>query len=298
MTVRTTQQHHHALWLMLACTLMWSIGGVVTRQLHAAQGFEITFWRSLVAALTVALYLAVVQGHKAVHHIRAGGWPLWLSGLCWAVMFSCFMMALSLTSVANVLITQSLGPVFTALLAWVVFKRAIALRTWLAILVAACGIALMYAFDVGKVSGRQLLGVVVALGIPVFAAVNFVIYQHGGKAIDFSSAVMLGGLGSAAVMLPLAWPLSASLHDIALLALLGVVQLGVPCVLLVHAARHLAAPEAALLALLEVIFGIMWAWLFAGEQPGTFTLAGGAMVLGALAFNEWWGMRVARSAVV
>jgi drug/metabolite transporter (DMT)-like permease len=276
---------------MLACTLMWSIGGVVTRKLENAAGFEITFWRSLVAALTVAIYLAVAQGKATWQRIAHAGWPLWVSGVCWAVMFSCFMIALSLTSVANVLITQSLGPVFTALLAWVVLRKAIPVRTWFAIFVAACGITLMYAVDVAGLSGKHAVGVLVALGIPVFSAVNLVMYQRSGKAVDFSAAVMIGGVISAIAMLPLAWPVHASAHDLAWLTLLGVVQLGIPCVLLVRAARHLSAPETALLALLEVIFGIVWAWLLVGERPGQTTLIGGAMVLGALAFNEWLGMR-------
>jgi drug/metabolite transporter (DMT)-like permease len=300
---RTAQQHRNALLLMLACTLMWSIGGVVTRQITQTPGFEVTFWRSVVAALTVAVYLIATQGGGgAVAKIRAGGTPLWLSGLCWAVMFSCFMIALSLTTVANVLITQSLGPIFTALLAWLVLRRAIPSRTWLAIFIAACGITLMYAFDVANLSGKHIVGVAVALGIPVFSAINLVLYQksamQGKGGVDFSAAVMLGGIGSALAMLPLALPFATSAQDLAWLTLLGVVQLGIPCVLLVHAARRLAAPEVALLALLEVIFGILLAWLLVGEQPGQTTLIGGAMVLGALALNEWWGMRVARSAVV
>jgi drug/metabolite transporter (DMT)-like permease len=274
---------------------MWSIGGVVTRKLENAAGFEITFWRSLVAALTVALYLGIVQGRDAWQRVAHAGPQLWVSGVCWAVMFSCFMISLSLTSVANVLITQSLGPVFTALLAWVALRKPVALRTWVAIFIAACGIAVMYAFDVAGLSGKHIIGVFVALGIPVFSAINLVVYQRGGKAVDFSAAVMVGGLISALIMLPLAWPLKTSWHDLAWLTLLGVVQLGIPCVLLVRAARHLSAPETALLALLEVIFGIVWAWFLVGERPGQTTLIGGAMVLGALALNEWWGLRAARA---
>jgi hypothetical protein len=80
-------------------------------------------------------------------------------------------------------------------------------------------------------------------------------------------AVLLGALLSAAVTLPLAWPLQASGHDIGLLALLGVVQLAIPCLLVVRLTRELPAPEIALLALLEVIFGVLLAWLGAGEVP-------------------------------
>ena len=49
-----------------------------------------------------------------------------------------------------------------------------------------------------------------------------------------------------------------------------------------YSARTLAAPEVALLALLEVLFGVAWAWLGAGEQPSSAVLSGGALGLGLL----------------
>jgi len=96
---------------------------------------------------------------------------------------------------------------------------------------------------------------------------------------------------SSAVTLPLALPSRASSHDILLLGMLGVFQLALPCMLAVRLARSLAAPEISLLALLEIIFGIAWAWWGANEQPAPQVLAGGALVLGTLALNEAWGLR-------
>jgi drug/metabolite transporter (DMT)-like permease len=78
---------------------------------------------------------------------------------------------------------------------------------------------------------------------------------------------------------------------LALLALLGVVQLAIPCVLVVLCGRVLKAPELALLGLLEVIFGILLAWLGAGEEPAAAVLTGGALVIGALVFNELLGWK-------
>ena len=97
---------------------------------------------------------------------------------------------------------------------------------------------------------------------------------------------MIGGAISALCTLPLAWPLDVSGHDLALLLVLGVFQLGIPCVLVMHAARYLTAAETSLLALLEVVFGILLTWAFGGEQPGAATLLGGCAVLAALVFNE------------
>jgi drug/metabolite transporter (DMT)-like permease len=279
-------KHRTAVTLMVACALMWSLGGVVSRQLESAEGLAVTFWRSTFAALTVLVWLFASRTPRPFAVLTSGGRTVWLSGLMWAVMFTCFMVALSLTRVANVLITQSLAPAFTALLAWWVLRRPVALRTWGAVGVAAAGIVTMYAVDVVGLEGRHVTGVLVALGIPVAAAINWVLLQRAGRDVDLTTAVLVGGLLSALVTLPFAWPLRISTHDLAWLALLGVVQLGIPCVLVMRVARYLSAAEMALLALLEVVFGILLAWGFGDERPGAATLIGGSLVLAALVYNE------------
>jgi len=104
-------------------------------------------------------------------------------------------------------------------------------------------------------------------------------------------AIMLGGFLSAIIALPMALPLQASAKDLALLSFLGVFQLGVPCMLMVLVSRVLPPPEIALLSLLEVLLGVLWAWLLIGEQPGAAALYGGGIVLAALVLNEISTMR-------
>ena len=127
--------------------------------------------------------------------------------------------------------------------------------------------------------------------IPFAAAANLVTLRAAHARVDLIPAVMLGGALSCLIALPLALPFNASSRDLVLLALLGVFQLGLPCMLLVIASRVLRAPEIALLALLEVVLGPLWAWLGAGETPGNATLYGGAIVLMALVLNEISTMR-------
>ncbi len=275
-----------AMLLVVACALMWSMGGVLSRFFQTAEGFEVTFWRSVFAALTVLAWFAFSGARSPLRQLKAGGAAVWASGLMWAVMFTCFMFSLSLTTVANVLITQSLAPVFTALLAGVVLRRPVAPRTWLAIFVAAAGICLMYVFDVSALDGRHALGVMVALGIPVAGAINWILLQRAGTSMDLTSAVLLGAVISAALTLPMAWPLGVGLHDLGLLAVLGVFQLGIPCILVMRAAARLPAAQISLLALLEVVFGIVLTWLFGSETPGWATVAGGLTVLAALVYDE------------
>ena len=289
--------HSRALFLMVLVTLMWSIAGVVTRQLQAAEGFEVTFWRSFFTLVALAVLLPLLQGRTLWARMRAAGWALWISGLCWSVMFTAFMLALTLTSVANVLVTMALGPLFTALVARFALGHRLAPRTWGAIVLAGIGIAWMYGRQLGGGDGGVLAGTLVALCVPVAAAINWTVVQRShaaGRDLDLVPAVLVGALLSSLTTLPAALPLSATPHDIGLLALLGVVQLAIPCVLAVRCARVLAAPEVSLLALLEVIFGIALAWLGAGEQPGPSVLVGGGLVILALVGNELLGWRARR----
>ena len=284
--------HSRAIALMVVITLMWSIAGVVTRHLEAARSFEVTFWRSFFTAVSLLVILPFFQGRALFSTIRAGGTPLWVSGICWSVMFTAFMVALTLTTVANVLVTLALGPFMTALVARVFIGNRIALRTWLAIAAAGAGIAWMYG---GQVDFRsQLDGTLVALLVPIAAAINWTVVQHSrshGKRIDLVPAVLVGAVISALLTLPLSFPMLATPRDIGLLAILGVFQLAIPCVLSVLCAGILKAPEISLLGLLEVIFGILLAWVGAGEVPGPSVLTGGALVVGALVVNELIGWR-------
>jgi drug/metabolite transporter (DMT)-like permease len=287
--------HRTALALMVLVTLMWSIAGVVTRHLEAARAFDLTFWRSAFNALALVPLLAWMRGPKALlRTLRQGGRALWLSGICWSVMFTAFMVALTLTTVANVLVTMALGPLFTALGARMALGQRLPPRTWAAVAAAGAGIAWMYGHALRMGDAQQVLGTLVALAVPVAAAVNWTLlhYLKGRRdAPDMPVALLIGALLSMALTWPFATPAATSAHDLALLALLGVVQLAIPCVLAVSVARVLAGPEIALLALLEVIFGVLWAWLGADEAPTVAVLGGGTLVLGALVANAVLGLR-------
>ena len=285
-------RHGQAVVLMVAVTLMWSIAGVITRHLEQARSFEVTFWRSFFTVLSLLVILPSFQGREVFAKIRHGGWPLWLSGVCWSVMFTAFMMALTLTSVANVLVTMAAGPFLTAVIARVFIGHRIPGRTALAIVIAGAGIAYMYGTQMSADTG--MAGTLVAMFVPIAAGVNWTVTQRShaqGRDVDLVPAVLVGAAISSMVTLPLAMPFRASGHDVALLALLGVVQLAIPCALSVLCARVLKAPEISLLGLLEVIFGIILAWWGAGEVPTPTVLTGGALVLGALMFNELVGWR-------
>jgi drug/metabolite transporter (DMT)-like permease len=276
-----------AVALMVAAPVLWSSAGVVTRHIERAEPFEQVFWRSFFAFAFVAGFLAFTRKSPA-QALRRAGMPGLFSGVMWAVMFTAFVIALSLTTTANTLVTMSVSPLLTVVCARIVLADPVPLRTWVAALAAMAGIAFMF----GSAVERDSIGMLVAFAIPVAAALNVVALRKYSASVDLIPAVMLGGALSALIALPLALPISASGKDLLLLAFLGVFQLGVPCMFLVLASRALLAPELALLGLLEVVLGPLWAWLGAGETPSGATLLGGALVLAALAGNELAALRI------
>lgn len=289
--------HLRAVSWMVLVTLLWSTAGVVSRHLEAAQSFEVTFWRSAFNALALAVALTVLRGPALWRGLLRSPRAVWVSGVCWSVMFTAFMVALTMTRVANVLVTMAIGPLVTALFARLFLHHRLPARTWAAIAVAGAGIAWMFGHEVQAADARSLLGMAVALAVPLAAAVNFTVLQHishgeaAGESQDMLPAVLIGALLSALCTLPLSWPLQASAHDLVLLAGLGVFQLALPCLMVVGLSRVLPAPEIALLGLLEVVFGVLWAWVGAGEAPGSTALTGGMLVLGALLANELVALR-------
>ena len=295
--------HSRAVLLMVGVTLMWSTAGLVSRHLEAARSFEVTFWRSLFNTVALTLALLAMRGPVRLwRDIGGGGRALWASAVCWSVMYTNFMLAITLTTVAMVLITMSIAPLLTALFARVLLGHRLPRRTWVAIGVAGLGIGWMFGRQAMGMGGTPsgMRGALVALGVPLAGAANWTLLQYLQqrharnptlRAPDMLPAVLLGALISTLVSWPLSRPWSATAHDLSLLALLGVFQLALPCLLVVQLARVLPAPEISLIGLLEVVFGVALVWLGAGEAPGPSALLGGTVVIAALLGNEWLALR-------
>ena len=273
------------------------MAGAVTRHLDSAASFEITFWRSAFSGLSLAVILSVMRGLGFWRTLLHAPPAIWISGVCWSIMFTAFMVAITLTTVANVLIIMALSPLITALFTRFFLNHRLPLFTWVAIALAAIGIISMFLHQGDETF--SVVGSIVSLAVPLAGAVNFTLLQHVGlgkthklaisadqPAHDMLQAVLIGAILSTLSTLPLALPIQASIHDIGLLSMLGVFQISIPCLLVVRLSRELPAPEISLLAQLEVIFGVTWAWLWAGEYLSTNTLVGGSLVLGALIANE------------
>jgi drug/metabolite transporter (DMT)-like permease len=273
---------------LVFCCLCWSIAGVFTRHLEAAKSFEVTFWRSFFCAICVALIIVFVQKKNLFSTLKNMGWLGLFSGCMWSLMFTCFMLAMTKTSTANTLLVSSLSPLFAAVLGWWVLGTRVKAITWFLIACALGGIWWMIRDGVNR---EGLIGMTIALGVPIGASINIVVLKKVHATVDFAPAVLLGGIGSCLITLPLSLPFVATPHDIGILAFLGIFQLAIPCMIMVNVVKNLAPQQVALLTLLEVILGPIWTWAFANEVLTAATLQGAAVVIAALAANEYFTNR-------
>jgi hypothetical protein len=286
---------------MVAATAMWSIAGVVTRMLESVQSFELDF-------------LAEFFYRYLLGFIPAGSARSWcfttLSACTQAVMAQRCMLGSHVHRVYGGVDARVCGRSSGHDVRWPL-AHGLGRQNFLQTnhptphVVSHCDCGCWHVLDVRRASisvdlpltlslwrdchGELLIGFLV----PTAAAVNWCVVQQArknGGSLDLLPAVLVGALISGVLTFVLAWPLHSSPHDIAWLALLGLVQLAMPCTLLVFCARILSAPEISLLSLLEVLFGIFLAWVGAGEEPSARVISGGALVIVALVVNAY-GMK-------
>ena len=187
------------------------------------------------------------------------------------------MLALNYATVANVLFMQAAAPMMAALLGWVFLRERVDGRTWVALALAAVGVAVMAAgsFDAGT------LAVVLPFLVAASFAVVIVIARHR-RDVSMMPATCASQVLVVLACLPFLSISSASESDWAILAGLGIGQMGAGLALLTIGARLIPAAQVAILSLLELVLGPLWVWLAYGERPATATVAGGVVVVTAV----------------
>jgi drug/metabolite transporter (DMT)-like permease len=259
--------------------LAWSSAGVLQRELTVGTATQLA-GRAVFAVLALFLYVTFLERGNPWNAFRAIGRPgLAIAGLM-AISSASFIVALNHTTVANVLFMQALAPIMAALLGVVVLKEPVSRNTWIAMAVAIAGVALM----VGGPGRPSLLGELLAFVMTLSFAVMLVITRHQ-REVSMAPATCLSQVIVLVLAAPFAQAGQIDGRDLALMALLGFGQIGLGLMLLSVGARLIPAAEVALISLLEIVLGPLWAWIAVSESPPAATLAGGAIVLAAVVFQ-------------
>jgi drug/metabolite transporter (DMT)-like permease len=266
--------------LVLLSALMWSFGGTFARFIEIQDSWTVVFWRSLWAAAFLISFMIWRGGWRGTLSLfRAMGLPGLAVACCFAMASTLFVVALSYTTVANILLMQAGVPLMAALLAWLLFREKVSPATWAAIAAVIAGVAIMVSESLdGTVSP---IGGVLALAIAAVFSVATVITRRFAH-VRMTPATCLGTLLAATFASTQAGTFSVSAHDMGFLFAFGVINLGLGLACFATGARMVPAAIAALLGTFEPLMGPIWVWLVHGEVPSTRTLIGGAVVFIAL----------------
>ena len=261
---------------ILLAAVAWSTAGLGQRGLDATAVTQVA-GRAFFAALALfALVLAMERRGTMRAFLGMGR-----SGLAMTVFLAissgAFLLALNHTSVANVLFMQAAAPMMAALLGWALISEPVDGRTWAALLLAGAGVAVMAAgsLDAG----------IAAVGLPLLMTASFavviVIARHR-RDVSMMPATCASQVLVVVVCAPFITLGSVTGDDWAILAALGVGQMGLGLAFLTIGARLIPPAQVALISLLEVVLGPLWVWLAYDERPSAATLAGGAIVVAAV----------------
>lgn len=278
--------------LVAAAAICWSSGGAIARMIEA-DPWTTVFWRSAFAATALFAFILWRDRERGLALFREMGWPGLAVASCFATASTCFVYALTLTTVANILIIQSTAPFLAAVLARFLLNERVRLRGWLTILAALAGVVIMVSDSVqrGSVMGDVLAGII-ALS---FSGAVVIVRRH--SEVRMTPAACLAAVFAGLVALPLAAPLAVGAGDLGYLALFGAGQLALGMVMFTTGARFIPAAQAALLSVLETILGPIWVWIFFAENPGERAILGGLVVLAALVVHTLLDFRRLQKAV-
>ena len=287
----STAQHRRGLMFVFAAGVLWSTVGLGIRLIEEASVWQILFYRSI--SLTLLLYIVI--------RWRTGQDPfglVWRAGLAGAIAalslvfaYSGAIFSMQTTSVANAMLLFATAPFMAAVLGWIVLRERVRGATWVAVLIAIGGIAVMVSDQTGA---GTVLGSFAALGSALGFAC-FTVALRAGRSVEMLPAVFLSGLFALVMMGSICLftgdGLILSRYDGGIALGMGVFQVGAGLVLFTLGSRSLPAAELALLSLAEVVLGPVWVWLFLGETVGLNTLIGGCILLAAIAGNALSGIR-------
>jgi drug/metabolite transporter, DME family len=279
------------LTLLGACC--WSFGGLFVRTTSDIDAWQIIFYRSWVVLAVTGGYMILRYRSQLGPVFRIAGINALIAGIALGLAGLLFMLSLFYTSVAQAVFMGGIAPFTSALLAWWMLGERVKRPTWIAMVVAICGLTAM----LWGAAGGGLNGSVLALLSAFCFSCYSVLLRSGQKTemtasiiwnavflILFSGVVLVlptglrenGGFGDFAI----GW------RNLAVTVAMGLVQLSLGLALFTKGSKTVPAAELALLALAEPMLAPIWVWVAFGEVPAASTLAGGAIILSALAYRS------------
>jgi DME family drug/metabolite transporter len=278
--------------MVLAAALLFSTGGAAVK-MTTMTGPQVACTRAGIAAVALLLFLPSAR--------RGLNWRSLLVGCAYAATTILFALANKLTTAANAVFLQSAAPLYILILGPLLLREPIRRRHLL--FMAALAIGMWMIVGGGQTqfatAPQPLQGNLLSILTGICWALTVIGLRWLGRnrpdedsATEAAAAVVAGNLIACLVTMAVALPiLNSTALDWAAVSFLGIFQIAVAYVFLVHGVRTVGALEASLLILLEPVLSPLWAWMIHGERPADLALLGGAVIVTATAAYTLWGER-------
>lgn len=262
------------LLLVLGAAIIWSTGGLFIKA-TTLSGPQISFGRSLLAAITVAL-LTRREGFGLNRYTA-------LASVLYAALLVLFVLATKQTTAANAIFLQYTAPVYVLVLEPLFYQEKFRRRDLLTVAICVVGMSL---FFVGKLRPQDVTGNLLALCSGLCFAFYFLLLRHSSaREVNRASSVIYGNLLVVLVMAPIVlstWQ-HVSVADAGRIAYLGIVQIGIAYLLFTLAmSRGVRSLDAGIIGYIEPVLNPVWVFLFIGERPSQWALVGGGIIVAAV----------------
>lgn len=269
-----------AMLLIVCCAVIISFDGPMIRSMDEALPWQVNFYRSIALLGFVGTAIVLRFGRASLSAISGIGVRGCIAGALFGFSTMAFVQSMVLTTVANTLFILGTIPFLAALMARLLLKEKLSRATVLSMAVAALGLTVM-------VSEKLAAGSVAGSALALVSAACFALYTvllRGSRHKEMLPVLLISALVIIAVAaLVRAGDLRISAHDLILCLIWGGLLTGTAHWLFIISSRHLAAAEVTLFLLLELALGPLLVWLMIGEQPSGWTLAGGVLIVSAVA---------------
>lgn len=278
--------------LIVGSAVAYSLSGYFTR-LIPLDVWTVLFWRGIFGGFFIGTYLIWRHREGLWEAIRAVGMPgFWVTVLS-TVATICFINALRLTQVADVMTIHAAIPFMTAILALVFIGEREDWITWTASFIALVGVMIIVN---PQASAGYLVGYAFATTMALSYAAMMVIIRKN-RQVSMLPAACLSAFLCALVVLPFAQPMQVPKTIMFDLMLFGTTQFGLGLLLMTVGTRLISATRSALIGSMENPLAPLWVWLAFGELPAWATWIGGSLVMGAVFLDVLTKPQRQRSAV-
>ena len=264
--------------MVLLATVCWSLAGMFVRLVPGLNGWQINCWRGFSMGVVLMLWLLLIYGRNTPARFREIPLGAMISSAgFFALGSTMYVTALTFTSTANVSALGATAPVFTGIMAGLIMKERASLAAWIAAMIVLAGVTFIVREGL---SPDDWLGNLIALAT-AFAFAGQTVTLRRYRSFDMIPAIAVGGFATFALA-GLAGGFFVPAETLAVLCLMGLIQLAIPLVLYARGAKSVPAITLSLIALMDVVLNPFWSWAVMREMPTSASIIGGLVICAAV----------------